>query len=129
MASELTAEQLNKALEGVDAECLDKHLTFAKKHDSGVDYWWENDPQTNEYAEWISDAHATLIQEASMTRWLGVRGASLHAWDGLWKVRMLRVTVPNVKQDSEMQYTWTPAYAHPIEALAQACRAVKGGGA
>lgn len=112
MASKLTAEQLNKALEGVDAECLDESLSF--------DGWWyDNDGN-------VKDRHATLIQEASMRNWLEEQPNVAYVTSKLHpKGHSVRVTFVSSNKKA-VQVRIAPTR---VEALAQACRAVKGGGA
>ena len=110
----MNATQIQQALIGVEAGCLDKDLSF------GTTVWFDSKDDV------VSGSHAAKIQEASMVEWLCLRGASLHCIDGSWKVRMPRRLVPTAKQDSPMQYTWTMDFPTRLEALAQACCAMDG---
>ena len=115
----MNAREIQQALEGVAAECLDKDLKYNNVY---APKW------VNEDRLMVNDSHAAKIQCDSMVEWLMANGAKFVSFDP-----------PRKNSEGESMYNLVgigqprggyivmEEYVAPtrLEALAKACKAMK----
>lgn len=110
----MNAREIQQAVEGVAAECLDKYLKFNNVY---APKW------VNEDRLFVNDSHAAKIQEASMRNWLEEHPQinDVKGWvsDGMYYIQLEK----HIGGGS--YFVGHPIYAPTrLEALAKACKAL-----